>query len=123
MRSFGHVGIASATTIAAFVSLFQYIYGLKKRGLWQISSPLIMQIGKIVFCSLLMGGAVYGAQILLNDLLGDWLLLGFIIKLCILGALGIFGLATFLILTKITGVLDIFAIIKLMYQKRGANAK
>lgn len=29
MRDYGHVGIACATTIAAFVSLLQYVVGLK----------------------------------------------------------------------------------------------
>ena len=123
MRSFGHVGIATATTIAAFVSLFQYIYGLKKRGFWSISSELVRQIIKIMLCSVIMGAAVYGAQYALDEVFGNWLMLNVIIKLIILGFLGIFGLATFLILAKITGALDISEVLKLMYKKRGANAK
>lgn len=123
MRSFGHVGIATATTIAAFVSLFQYIYGLKKRGFWSISSELVIQIIKIMLCSVIMGAVVYGAQYALDEVFGNWLMLNVIIKLIILGFLGIFGLATFLILAKITGALDISEVLKLMYKKRGANAK
>ena len=123
MHTFGHVGIASATTIAAFVSLFQYIYGLKKRGFWQMSGALGYKIVKIMLCSLLMGVAVYGAEFLLNDLLNGWLQRGIILKLSILGGLGIFGLATFLILAKITNVLDISEVYKLIKKKRGTNAK
>lgn len=123
MRPFGHVGIAAATTIAAFVSLFQYVYGLKKRGYWQVSGVLIYKIAKIAFCSLLMGAVVFSAEQALNLTFGGWLHLGIICKLCILGGLGILGLATFLILAKITRVLDISEIFKLLQKKRGVHAK
>ena len=123
MKPFGHVGIASATTIAAFVSLFQYFHGLKKRGFWQISGVLSYKIIKIVCCSLLMGAAVYGVEYALNDTFGNWLRFGIILKLCILSGLGIFGLATFLILAKMTHVLDIAEIYRMVKKKRGANAK
>ncbi len=123
MKPFGHVGIASATTIAAFVSLFQYFHGLKKRGFWQISGVLSYKIIKIVCCSLLMGAAVYGVEYALNDTFGNWLRFGIILKLCILGGLGVFGLATFLILAKMTHVLDIAEIYRMIKKKRGANAK
>lgn len=119
MRPFGHVGIAAATTIAAFVSLFQYLYGLHKRGFWHISKPLLHKICKIIICSVLMGLVVSAAEMCL----GSWLMYNTLIKLCILGGLGIFGLATFLILAKITHVLDIAEILMLMNKKRGNNAK
>ncbi len=123
MRPFGHVGIATATTIAAFVSLFQYFYGLKKRGFWRISAALSYKILKIVICSLLMGAAVLGGEYILNLGIGDWFKLKIILKLCILSGLGIFGLATFLFLAKITNTLDVSEIYKLMKKKRGADAK
>lgn len=122
MKTFGHVGIATATTIAAFVSLGQYLHGLKKRGFWQLSSELSIKILKIAFCSLFMGAMVVMAEYGLNLWLGNWLRLSMILKLCLLGILGIFGLATFLIMAKITKVLDISEVLKLFY-KRGQNAK
>lgn len=123
MKPFGHIGIAVGTTIAAFVSLAQYVYGLKKRGYWQISPALATAIVKIMLCSLLMGAMVYALQYGLNICLGNWLNLTIVIKLLLLGAIGIFGLATFLILAKITGVLDIMEILKLLQKKREKNAK
>ena len=70
-----------------------------------------------------MGAAVYGVEYALNDTFGDWLRFGIILKLCILGGLGVFGLATFLILAKMTHVLDIAEIYRMIKKKRGANAK
>ena len=40
MGPLGHIGIATATSIASFVSLYQYIHGLKKRHYWQMSKEL-----------------------------------------------------------------------------------
>ena len=47
MPFFGHVGVASATSIAAYVSLYQYVHGLKKRSYWQFDKRLTKQIVKI----------------------------------------------------------------------------
>ena len=97
MKPFGHVGIAIATTIAAFVSLFQYIYGLQKRGFWSFSKALILKIGKIITISLLMGIAVIALESAITHLFGNWLIFNFLLKLVILGTLGGFGITTFLI--------------------------
>ena len=118
MQWFGHVGIAVGTTIAAFVSLYQYIHGLKKRGYWQLSRPLSLKLFKILICALVMGVAVLS----LNLMLPNWLELNFLIKLILLGGFGIFGLAVFLICAKISGVLDIAEIMKSLLGKRGKNA-
>ena len=69
-----------------------------------------------------MGSMVYVAELGINRIIGNWLQLGIALKLCLLGAFGIFGLATFLIMAKITKVLDISEVLKLFY-KRGKNAK
>lgn len=122
MKTFGHVGIATATTVAAFVSLAQYVHGLKKRGFWQLTPELCVKMLKIAFCSVFMGSMVYVAELGINRIIGNWLQLGIALKLCLLGAFGIFGLATFLIMAKITNVLDISEVLKLFY-KRGKNAK
>ncbi len=119
MKPFGHVGIAIATTLSAFVSLGQYIYGLKKRQFWTFSKSLLLNVCKIILSSLVMGICVFGV----NMFLGDWLGHHIVIKLFILGGLGIFGLATFLFLVTITGVINISEVICLLKRKRGNNAK
>lgn len=95
MVPFGHVGIAVSTTIAAFVSLMQYIYGLKKRGFWCFSKALTFKVLKIVLASVFMGGALVAVQEGINTLTGNPLELGFLFKLCILGFLGAAGIAFF----------------------------
>ena len=122
MKPFGHVGIAVATTISSFVSLFQYIYGLKKRQFWSLSKALKIKIAKILSASVLMGGTIFGLNYLLNLYFTDWLLQNIIIKLFILGALGVFGLATFLFLVTMMKVLDIKDILSLLKKKRGKHA-
>lgn len=121
MKPFGHVGIACATTIAAFVSLYQYIHGLKKRGHWQFSIPLTQKIGKIIFCSTIMGGVMYGAEFAINIRLGDWLNCPLLPKLIIFAFLGILGVASFLVMTKLTGVLNIADILKSLLKRKGKN--
>ncbi len=117
MKPFGHIGIAVATTISAFVSLFQYIYGLQKRGFWSFSKALILKIGKIITISLLMGIAVIALESAITHLFGDWLLFNFLLKLVILGTLGGFGITTFLIFAFICHILDINDILKIFKKK------
>lgn len=119
MKPFGHVGIASATTIAAFVSLYQYVRGLKKRGYWQFSRPLFIKLLNIIFCSVIMGIVMEGTQLLLNLRFGNWLECPFAAKLTIFIFLGILGVASFLVMAKLTGVLHISEIIKSLSRGRG----
>lgn len=121
MKPFGHVGIACATTIAAFVSLYQYVHGLKKRGHWEFSIPLIKKIGKIIFCSIVMGSVMYGTEFAINTHLGNWLNSPFLQKLIIFAFLGTLGVATFLVMTKLTGVLNITDILKSLLKRKGKN--
>lgn len=123
MKPFGHIGIASATTIAAFVSLYQYTRGLKKRGYWQFSKELNKKVGMIILSSALMGAVMLGIEAGINYSFGPWLAFSWLPKLAILNLLGILGVATFLVMAKITGVLDIIDIIKLLSRKRKNNVK
>ena len=112
MFPLGHVGIALATTIAAFVSLFQYIYGLKKRGFWHFSHALIIKIINIAAVSVLAGCSVLAVQYGINTLVGDWLKFGILLKLCVFGFLGALGITTFLIFAFVCHILDIREILK-----------
>lgn len=120
MKPFGHVGIASATTIAAFVSLWQYLRGLKKRDFWQFSRSLAIETAKIAACSLVMGAVIGCGKFLLNCHYENWLHLSILPKLGWFGALCILGLATFIITAKLSGVLDIKEILN-MFRRRSAK--
>ncbi len=109
MKPLGHIGIALATSCAAFVSLYQYIHGLKKRNFWSISNELKRKMIDIALCTFIMGIAVFSARIMLNVFLPAGHIGFLILKL---SSAGIIGLATFLITAKIKGILDITAIMQ-----------
>lgn len=116
MQWFGHVGIAAATTIAAFVSFAQYLHGLKKRGYWQFSRNLLKQAGKIIFISIATGIAVW----LIQNTMFSWMLShGKIGLLMGLGVIGAFALAIFLLLAKICRVINFNDIMNLLRRKHG----
>lgn len=118
MRSFGHIGIACATSIAAFVSLLQYVIGLKKRGYWQFSRRLIGKVCRIVAVSLLTGAAVYAGKFAVSAFSPNWIYGSKWLLLADLSGLGILALAFFLISAKIFKVLDFNDIIRLIRRKK-----
>ena len=115
MKPFGHVGIATATSIAAFVSLYQYLHGLKKRGFWEMSSSLKKKIWDIFLCTIITGIALALTQSALNIYLPQKEIITLLLKLSLIGTI---GLATFLITAKIKGILDITAILKMLLNRR-----
>ncbi len=115
MKPFGHVGIAIATSIAAFVSLFQYINGLKKLNYWTLRPQIISQIKNTIISTLVMGVTIFILKYILEYLIPNNSISLLILKLAIIG---IIGLATFLILAKITGILDIKSIIQTILSRR-----
>ncbi len=118
MHFYGHVGIAMATTVAAFVSLTQYIIGLQRREYWRFTPPLIKKMLAILFISILTGIATYSMNRLIfvcwPDYLQHKLPLFFV-----LAVLGILALAIFLILAKICKVIDFNEIINTLRKKHG----
>lgn len=118
MRPFGHLGIAMATSIAAYVSLYQYIHGLKKRKHWQFSRLLKIKLLKIAFCALIMGSILYAALYGLRISGIEWLSYGILIKLTGFGMLCILGLASFFIPAKLTGVINVSDLLRLL-KRRG----
>lgn len=118
MRYFGHVGIAMATTIAAFVSLLQYVIGLKKRGYWQFQKPLLIKMLKIVLVSIAMG---IGTNVFLQvvQFYFPQYLSSRLYTFGILATAGVFALAIFVVLAKIFGVINIREILAGLRRKHG----
>ncbi len=122
MRYFGHIGVACATTLCAFVSFAQYVRGLHKRNYWHFSSNLIKKLFRIAGASILMGIALLCALYGLKIWLGSWLTHSFAIKIPILAALCGFGIATFFISAKITGAIDIAELTHILLKRGNRNA-
>lgn len=120
MKPFGHVGIATATSLAAFVSLYQYIHGLKKRGYWTFSASLKQKIIDVFICTFITGLALLLVQTILTHYFPAKHLGYLILKLSIIGTI---GLATFLIAAKIKGVIDISTLVKSLINRRKRNDK
>ena len=108
----------AATSLAAFVSFYQYVRGLKKRGYWSFSRELAVYVGKVTFCSLVMGAVLYGGGLALDLLTGGWLKFSLWAKLPLFGLLCFFGVVTFCIMTKITGVMDVAALAKSLLKRK-----
>jgi len=122
MQKFGHLGIAMATSIAAYVSLYQYIHGLKKRNLWHFSNQLKLKLLKITFCSFIMACCIYLSQQLLNLSYSDWTSYSLLLKIAIFSFLCILGVASFLIMAKLTKTICLKEIITLLTRKGKSNA-
>ena len=122
MKPFGHVGIATATTIAAFVSLGQYLKGLNNKCFWSCSHILIKQIIKITVCSLIMGIVIKLGLIILNLYYSNWLLLPITAKITFYTLLCILGLAAFTISAKLTKTINFLEIKSLICNRRKSDA-
>ncbi|MBQ8437079.1 MAG: murein biosynthesis integral membrane protein MurJ [Alphaproteobacteria bacterium] len=122
MPFFGHIGVACATTLCAFVSFTQYVYGLKKRNYWNFSATLLNKLLRITISSILMGGVLILTQHGLNTWLGSWLSQHFITKIAILTCICGFGIATFFIFAKLTGAIDITELIRIFLKRGNKNA-
>lgn len=122
MQKFGHLGIAAATSIAAYVSLYQYIHGLKKRKYWQFSHSLKIKLLKIIFCSVFMGSCLYFSMqaLILSGIF--WLTFGLPAKVLIFSLLCILGVASFFIMAKLTGTISLSDIFRVLIRKGKSNA-
>ncbi len=118
MHWFGHVGIAMATTIAAFVSLGQYVRGLYKRGYWNFSKALLVKLAKIAMISLMTGAFLYGQTRALLYYNPQILTCSKFLLLVVLGVILGFGSVFYLILAKIFGIIDFAEIIKILKKRK-----
>ena len=118
MLPFGHVGIAASTTIAAFVSLGQYIHGLKKRDFWNYPQELLFKTGKIFCCSVAMGIILLLCDYMLNLCFGNWLHLSILPKLALFALICILGFITFVFCAKLCHLLNLNEIISCLRKEK-----
>lgn len=123
MKPFGHVGVASATAAASFVSLYQYIRGLRKRGHWVFTKKLTKQMIRIFISSLIMGAVILLTEWSVNLHVGDWMNLSYAVKIPFFAFLCFLGLATFGIAAKLTGALNISDIMCMVLKKEKKNVQ
>ncbi len=122
MKPYGHVGIAMATTLASFVSLYQYLHGLEKRQYWCCSRALFKKGFKILLCSLFMGMVMVLASAAFDLYFGGWLRLSFGGKSLIFVLLCILGVASFAFAVTITKVLNLAELANALFSRGRKNA-
>ncbi len=86
---FGHVGIAAATAVSAWVNVALLAFGL--RGFWKPEADTLSRLLKMLLAALLMGAAVWG----LHQLIADWFAGAFYLKALGLGLLVAAGIAIY----------------------------
>lgn len=123
MKPFGHVGVAYATTLAAFVSFYQYQRGLRKRGYWSFSPELIKKLVKITGASIIMGLVMQIGIWALNYQYDNWLHFSFLIKIPIFAALCLLGVASFCFMAKLMGVMNIVEVLQMIFKRGKKNVK
>lgn len=88
---FGHVGLAAATSFAAWVNVFLLAHKLKSKGLLALDSTLEKRIPRLLLCSVIMGATLLMASSLINFHAHS----GFITKAPLFLALCTFGIAAY----------------------------
>lgn len=92
MRIWGHVGIAAAASISAWMNAILLAVTLRRRGQIALDARLARRWPRIVLASLMMAGALYAAALALMPwLAGDAWARGSALALLVAGGLAVFG--------------------------------
>ncbi|MFO1184734.1 MAG: murein biosynthesis integral membrane protein MurJ [Bauldia sp.] len=113
---FGHVGIAAATSIAAWINTLLLARTLVGRGQLRADAALAKRLPLLALAAALMGAGVFAAALAAAPLLADGALL---IRLAALAGLVLFGLFLFAILAVVTGAVDVTALRARWRRQRG----
>ncbi len=87
-RWFGHVGLAWATAIAAWVNVFGLYFGLSRLGRYQVDAAVLKPVGQAGVASLALG---LGLHVGVGDLM--WLRMGELPRLAVMSLTCVAGLA------------------------------
>ncbi|NDV86401.1 murein biosynthesis integral membrane protein MurJ [Aurantimonas aggregata] len=106
-------GIAMATTIAGWLNAGLLFAGLYRKGLWEVDRQLVRRSALTLLCSLVMGAALVGAMLELDD----WLRPGspLATQILAIGILVASAMAIYFGLALATGAADrrlLFAVVK-----------
>lgn len=101
---FGHVGIAAATSIAAWVNTGLLAVSLARRGELVADAELKRRLPLLALASLLMGVGLFFAAIFLSPWIKDPRL---VVEVAVIVALVAFGGALFALFCQLTGAIDL----------------
>jgi putative peptidoglycan lipid II flippase len=114
---FGHVGIAAATSIAAWVNTALLYWTLRKRGHLDLDPMLRRRLALLMLASVIMGAGLLAAAMWLAPWLGDR---DIVVEGLALAVLVGIGLALFAVSCQVTGAFDFRRIGGLLRRRRKA---
>jgi putative peptidoglycan lipid II flippase len=106
---FGHVGIAAATSIAAWVNTALLLVPLVRNGQLRADAALKRRLLLMAVAAVAMGVCVWGAERLLASSLAAGSILT---RGAVLAALVAFGVALFVLFCQFTGVVDVRRVLR-----------
>ena len=115
-RGFGHVGLAMATSLAAWLTAFLLAAALRARGFLSLDARFLGRLPRIGAASLAMGGVLWGLQ----GVLMPWFDQAIPVRVAGLAALVAAGLLAYAGLAFVLGALD-RAELAGMLRRRGAS--
>jgi putative peptidoglycan lipid II flippase len=114
---FGHVGIAAATSIAAWVNTVLLLWALRRRGYLRADAMLRRRLPLLTLAALLMGVGLYAAAWLLAPYVADPRLS---VQVAVMTALVALGLFLFGLFVHVTGAIDLRRIVA-SFRRPGAT--
>ncbi len=97
MGPFKHLGIATALAASSWINAMLLAWVLKRRGHWRPDERFKRRLPRMVVASVVMGAALYGSTIALNDLLQAGIGLRIMaVALLVVGGLAVYGLTALL---------------------------
>ena len=97
-----HVGCAAATSVAGWVNFFLLWAGLRRDGLLRMPRQTYIKIAKMIVAAILMGLAVWGAEIVMDQDIRE---AGRFVRLIIVGLVGLFGVTAYFLVAHLTGAM------------------
>ena len=114
-QHYGHVGIAIATSVAAWVNVVLLSVGLNKRDYWDLKPATLRRSAMMLASSV---GMVIGLYFIHDFLLENGFANGLILEIAMLLILVISGAAFYFILCRLTGAVDFGHMLSLMRRKK-----
>ncbi len=97
---FGYVGLAIATTLSATLNAFLLYQGLKKLGVYQLSSDIKVALLKLTLSAMVMAGVIF----YLSPSFNTWLLFGFYERIFNLSGYILIGIIVFFTFAFLSGI-------------------
>lgn len=102
--SYGYIGLALSTSLAAFVNVFLLLHGLKVHQIYKMSKDTLLFIGKLILSAITMGVIVFFINKYLCGNINDWTALNTFMSIVYLAILILSGAVAYFLTLVVLGV-------------------